>query len=473
MNYRNIASNALFAFAAQGLSVLLNAIISFVLPKVLGVEEFGFWQLFLFYAGYTGFLHLGLNDGVYLCQGGVERSRIDKKDINSEYRFSLGYQLIFAVAIAVLTIFWVKDGNRAFVLLMESVYLLLNNSVLYFSYVFQAMNETKCSSVAVVIDKVVFVIPLVVMMLAGISNFVPYVLAYAISKGVALAFCIWNARDFFSAGLYGLGETACRVWSNIKIGLNLTVASLASSLILGVARFLIDARWGIEAFGKASLALSLVNFFLLFVSQASMVLFPALRQGTASEKKRTYSFLLGFMEIAFPAVYLLYYPAAAILGAWLPQYADSILYFAILLPICLFEGKMDICCTTFFKVLRKERSLLKINIVTVLLSAVLSVVGVYFVGEINAVLIFIVIMLALRSLYSEFRLNNEMEVSSSSLPYQEILLSALFVIAALTTSLLLGFLITAFAYVAYLCINRNWVMTLLSSGKRLLVANRP
>ncbi|WP_413446107.1 lipopolysaccharide biosynthesis protein, partial [Bifidobacterium longum] len=69
LNYRKLASNALAAFFAQGISMLISAMTSIFVPKIMGVEDFGYWQLFMFYASYVGFFHLGINDGVYLEQG--------------------------------------------------------------------------------------------------------------------------------------------------------------------------------------------------------------------------------------------------------------------------------------------------------------------------------------------------------------------------------------------------------------------
>ena len=67
-----------FAVFAQGLSTAVSVILTLLLPKVLGVAEFGYWQLFIFYLGYVGFFHFGINDGVYLIHGGETRDALDK-----------------------------------------------------------------------------------------------------------------------------------------------------------------------------------------------------------------------------------------------------------------------------------------------------------------------------------------------------------------------------------------------------------
>ena len=38
---------------------------------------------------------------------------------------------------------------------------------------------------------------------------------------------------------------------------------------------------------------------------------------------------------------IFYYPIKLILSTWLPQYADSLRYMALLFPICIYESKMS------------------------------------------------------------------------------------------------------------------------------------
>ena len=127
LNYRKLAGDALVAFFAQGVSMLLSAMTSILVPKIMGVESFGYWQLFMFYTSYVGLFHLGINDGVYLEQGGVLRHRINKKVISSEFKFSLLYQLIFSAVLVVLGFCCFKDSSRSFVIIATAIFLLLNN----------------------------------------------------------------------------------------------------------------------------------------------------------------------------------------------------------------------------------------------------------------------------------------------------------------------------------------------------------
>lgn len=460
MNYRAIIKNTLVAILSQGIALCASLAMSLLVPKILGIVEYGFWQLFLFYTSYAGLLSLGAIDGLYLIIGGTERHAVDKRDVISQLVLSSLMVAIFSAAVATIFFFFVGEYSRRAVIVFSAAYAVMSHLVASFGYVFQAMNETKRYSYSVVVDKLSFLAPLLILIFLKVDSFEPYCIAYIASKFVALFYCVHELRDFISVGFLRIRAAIRNLYGSIKVGCKLMLANVSDMLILGVVRSLIDAVWGIEVFGKVSFSLSMVNFFILFISQASMVLFPALRQGNDDERRAFYRGVRDAMEVAFPGIYLLYYPMAAILVFWLPQYADSMLYFALLLPICVFNTKMDICCTTYFKVLRKEGLLLRVNLATVFASALLSVVGVYFIDSLEFMLIGAVTCIVLRSLWCERYLNKKLGVPGSPIQIEEIALTIAFVAAALILPPGIAIPVYAALFVSYLVLNRSVVRSL-------------
>ena len=270
----------------------------------------------------------------------------------------------------------------------------------------------------------------------------------------------------------GVSETIKESVASIRVGFKLMIANVADMLILGAARALVDAVWGIEAFGRVSFSLSLVNFFITFVTQASMVLFPALRQSGEGERRAVYRGMRDAMEVTFPAVYALYvyalyFPMAWLLSAWLPQYAESMRWLAVLLPVCVFHTKMDVCCTTYFKVLRQERTLLAVNVATVAASAVTSLVGVFALGSLEAVLVGAVCCIAARSAWSELRLDREMGVARSPMLVPELLLTGAFMALSLLLPGAWALLAYCVLYGVYLVANRDEVASIVARVRKV------
>ena len=173
------------------------------------------------------------------------------------------------------------------------------------------------------------------------------------------------------------------------------------------------------------------------------------------------------LDVMLPAIYVLFGPIVVILTAWLPQYAKSLELFSILFPICVFDGKMDIVGTTFFKVLRQEKQLLKINIVAFATSAVITIAGTYVFHSVGFTLIGVMFILGIRSTYSELKITNILGVETTRLGFMTLALSAVFVAIAQVASPFVTSLVFFAIYLVYLLINKKHLQSILQAASKL------
>ncbi|MDM8246388.1 hypothetical protein QUW40_07215 [Collinsella tanakaei] len=470
MSFLNsIIKNLLTAFAAQGVSLLVSASMSLLVPKVMGVEDYGFWQLFIFYLGYSGLMLLGLNDGVYLLEGGKTRETIDKRSLSGQFCGALVLQIGMSAALLVGSSALASSNERAFVVSAVAVYALLNNISAFIGYIFQALNETRLFSKSIMIDRGVFLVLLLLSFGFRVSDYRIYITMYIVGKAVCLAYCLFHGYTLVNSRVQSIRAILSDCIHSIKVGFALTISNIMGSLVLGISRLLIDSGWGIVEFGYTSLALSLVSFFTVFVSQVAMVLFPALRQCNTAVQANIYRSMRNGIEIVFPAAYLLYFPIVAILSLWLPMYSTSFKLFGVLLPLCVFDAKQNICSATYLKVLREERLLLIINIATVGLSLLLSLLGMSAFHSIEMTLLGAVAAIVVRSLVSDWYLSRRMRVGQASLPAAEVLLTAVFIVTFDAVSPVLAALLYAASYGLYLLYFRQDLMELVDSMRRILL----
>lgn len=431
MDLRRLFSNFSVALLAQLASLLTSVFITFLVPKFLNVSEFGYWQLFIFYSSYAGLLTFGLNDGVYLRAGGMSRLSIDKRRVGSQFYFCCVMQLCFSLAILAGAWLAVADPSRREVCLALGLYTIVFNLSGFLGYLFQALNETKLYSYAMIISRLSFLPPLIVLLLSRSSSSLWYIGFYIFAQVLALLFCISKAQDFLKAKPLPMWDTLRLSLSNMRIGIKLVLANIASMLILGVMRFAIDDKWGIDTFGAVSFALSLVTFILAFVMQLSMVLFPALRQTAPETLGRTFANLQKILGLTLPLIYLGYFPLTFLVNKWLPQYGETVLYLGVLLPVCLFDSKMSLLGGTFLKVLRKEGVLLAINAVSTLLSLVGVVVAVYVVESVFLALVATLLAILLRSVMAERIVSGSLQVPWGRGVISDLLLTGLFLFVTL------------------------------------------
>ena len=92
-----IAKDLAAVSSGTALASVFGTIVIFVIPRLVTVEDFGYWRVFLLYSGYAGFLHLGLVEGALLSWGG-KPFRIIRPALRSSLRF------IFIQQVALLAI---------------------------------------------------------------------------------------------------------------------------------------------------------------------------------------------------------------------------------------------------------------------------------------------------------------------------------------------------------------------------------
>lgn len=455
MNYRHILGDFSIALLAQATSLLLGFVTSLIIPKVLNVTEYGYWQLFVFYAGYVGFFHFGLNDGVYLIHGGETQKNIDKRSIGSQFSFSIAMESLMSIALIVVALFGPFEAERTFIILATAIFLLINNAALFLGYIFQAMNETKIFSYSTAINNLTLLIALIFLSILGIHDFRIYISFYVSAKTLSLLYCIIKGRELVYVKKYPLKKTAKLAFSSVRVGSKLLIANLASMLIIGFLQFFVDFHWGVEVFGKLSFALSLVSLFQIFAAQASMVLFPALRQTNAKEITSFFSIASLALGIILPAAFVLYLPISVTLSLWLPQYEESFRLFGLLLPICLFESRMDLIGVTYLKVLRKEKTLLIINCVASLLSMGSVVTGILIFDSIELAIILMVFIIACRSLFTEHFIRKTICAPTDNMALFTTIFSILFIIGHLLLPSIITFSLAIIGYGLYVVTQRK------------------
>lgn len=456
MEKKRFKGNLIIALVSQVISTSAGIAISFILPKFLGIEQYAYWQLFLFYVAYVNVLAFGLFEGIYLKHGGKEYENLDTSLLGTEWKIYIAIQGLFSI-IMMLIIFISKiNVDRKFVLGCCCICIVVINSNDYLGRILQAVNCTKIYSISVIIYNILWFIAIGIVYFGKIYSYKIIVIMYVLGHIFAGIYLINKSRKIVFSSKCKIKYVIYDMKDNIKIGINLFVAGYASSLIIGSARFLVDSFWGIEIFGKVSFTLSITYFFLRFINQVSMTMFPALRRVETGKMKIIFSTVSSGLDIFLPGILLGYVPMKLLLGIWLPHYSESLEYLALLLPICVFDGKMQLLFDTYYKVLRKERKLLLLNVSTMFFSIAITLFLLCVYHNLLLVLLGIVFVIAIRS----FRAYNYLSKIFDT-PFEDYILTFILVLIFILSS---WFLSDIFSFLLYLVfylvyIIYNWEKT--------------
>lgn len=421
-------SNLLFAVVAQGVGLLSSILTSLVLPKLLGVEDYAYWQLFMLYSSYAGFALFGLNDGIYLRLGGMRYDDLDHGALKGQQSIVLLSQIAVAIVCLGVAATLGLDSDRTVVLVFVVVFGLASNMTQCLRYVFQCTNLTRISSLADLASKGLFIVCIGTLFLVGFGSFLPFVVCFTACQFLALCYVLVCARSVLSAPLKLRGALAACV-SDVKSGMKIMVAYYADSLVVGFTRMLIDARLGLVVFGKLSLSFSLTNFVLTFIGQVGMVAFPVLKRLEPSQQRDKYAYIRRVLHIILPAIYIAYVPIRYVLVLWLPDYAESFVYLALTMPLCVYSCKANLLFNTYMKIGRHETKLCLINVATMVLNAALSFVLIDTVGLVGAT-VGIIVSVAVRDCMFEWFMDRQFNVGYTRQCLSQAILAAGFMLAS-------------------------------------------
>lgn len=447
---RSILQKAGYAVTSNLLSLLVSTLVVLVLPKFIGVASYGYWQLYLFYVSYVGFFHFGWIDGIYLKYGGAHFDDLDESRFFSQFVTYGLFQALIAIVIFIVGNLISANGDKQFIFNMLAITLLFTNLRFFIIYLLQTTNRIKESSIITILDRLVYFLLLMSLVLMGSSNYHIMIYVDVIARALSLVYGIYLCRNILLRPLTDYQLELGEIWDNIKAGSNLMFSNIASMLIIGTVRMGIERRWDVATFGKVSLTLSISNLMMTFINAVGIVIFPMIKRMKEEYIPVIYKVLRDYLMVVMLGVMLVYYPLRFFLDDWLPAYSDSLKYMALVFPMSIFEGKMALLINTYLKALRMEKVILRVNLLTMLLSFATTVLTTIVFQKIELAVLSIVVLLMFRCFLAEYLLSKRLQIEIVRDVLLEILMATIFIFTGWTLSIFAGLAIYLACYLLYL-----------------------
>ena len=462
--------NFSYTLTSNLVSLLISTLVVLIVPKLIGIQEYGYWQLYLFYSSYVGFMHFGWNDGIYLRFGGKEYKELNKSLFFSQFYMLVLLQVLIVAVAFIISVLFIVDDNRLFILKMTAVCMIIVNIRAMLLLILQGTNRIKEYAQITMMDRILYCCLIIVFLVVGVREYKLMVLADLIGKLISLFFamyCCWDMVFCRMATFYFSFEEALE---NISVGIKLMFSNIASMLIIGIVRFGIERSWDVSTFGKVSLTLSISNLMMLFINAIGIIMFPILRRTDEKKLPSIYITMRDFLMVILLGALIVYYPIKVVLSAWLPKYADSLMYMALIFPMCVFEGKMALLINTYLKTLRKEKLMLKINLISLALSVMITFITTILFKNLNLAIESIVLLLAFRCVLAEMFLSKILKISLHKDIFLELAMTLIFILTGWFINSWLAVLLYAVAYIMYLAIKRKDITNTIKNVKLLMKA---
>lgn len=460
--------NFSYTLLSNFISLSISAIVVLIVPKLIGVDEYGYWQLYLFYSSYVGFLHFGWSDGIYLRYGGKRYEDLDKKLFFSQFWMLVILQVILFILIFVVSTIFVNDTNQIFIFKMTALCLLIVNLRCMLSYILQGTNRIKEYTQITIMEKVFYCCLILLLLILGIRQYKLMIMADLIGKLISFLYSMYCCRDIVFSKISSFYLNLKETIENINVGIKLMFANIASMLIIGIVRFGIERIWDVSTFGKVSLTLSISNLMMIFINAVGIIIFPVLRRTDNQKLHGIYATMRTFLMTPLLGVLVVYYPLKVILSVWLPQYSESVTYMALIFPMCVYEGKMSLLINTFLKTLRKEKIILFVNVLSLILSLITTFIFVFLLKNLTLSVVSIVLLVTFRCVLAEIFLSKIINISLYNEIILEILMTLVFILTGWFVGSWVGVVIYLLAYALYLFIKRKDIITTLKNVKKLV-----
>lgn len=433
-----------YTFFANIFSTFVSSLFILIIPKLIGVAEYGYWQLFVFYSGYIAYMSLGITDGIYLRYGGLEYEDLPRKKLIAQYWSLAAFEVLVSIG-AYLAIYpRITDADRAFILLFVCMVALLTVPKSLLTFCMQATNRIKDNALTIIIEKAVYFLIVLGMLVFRFYSFKWMIVADILGRVASNLFAAFRMKEIVIGEMADWRTTSKELFMNMRIGSKLMVANLSGILIIGIIRFGVERNWGIKTFGQVSLTLSLSNMMMLLVNAVGVIMFPMLRRMNKDKLALTYQTIREVLMAALFACLWGYFPIVFILGRWLPHYAASFDYMILLFPMIVFESKMVLLINSFLKTLRFERAMLLINLAVLALSAGMTFLTAYCLKNLQLSILNITLMVALKAIISEYFLGKQLGMNMGKGILMDSIIAASFILICWR----LPFSLAAIAYLA-------------------------
>ena len=207
---------------------------------------------------------------------------------------------------------------------------------------------------------------------------------------------------------------------------------------------------------------------MFFISAVGIVIFPILKRINKDKLSIIYKTMRDSLLVLLLGILIIYYPLKTFMVMWLPNYADSLIYLALVFPMFIYEGKMVLLINTYINTLRKENIIFKINIIMMIITIIITYINTQIFNNLDLTVISIVILLIIRSVIAELYLAKALNIKVLKDIILEILLTTIFILSAWFIDSYITIIIYIVFYIIYLLIKKKDLIITINNIKDLL-----
>lgn len=386
--------------AGTALAAVFNTLLVFLIPRLVSVEDFGYWRLFLLYTGYAGFLHLGFADGALLRWAGRPLEEFRHEVVPSmKFMFWQNLTLIVPPSLIMVLLLPSPLGLIGVAILIFS---LIINLAVVLQYGLQGARRFKPVAFATAAPLGLFVLLVLVWHLRAVPGFRVLIALYCASWTVLLIWFWTLVRPMrcrrAADSAWSLGKTC------ILLGWPVVLASTGFGLVQTADRIIVSSALPIYDFAQYSLASSMMFVPVASIAAVYRVFFSHVAAVEHEGRTKVYAHASKFLLLAWSLLLPYFFVLEVFVRRFLPKYAESLPIAEILLVGVIFLAGVQILHTSFAYLYGRQRQFLFLTLGALVGSVSVAFVTAVWLRSLVAVAIGQVVALAMWWLINEWKL---------------------------------------------------------------------
>lgn len=359
--------------------LIAKALTWLVVPKVLGVMEYGYYKTFTLYLVYAMLLHFGFPDGMLLIYGGQDYQEIDQNEFRTYTRFFIGFQTIISVLIVGISMA-VCQGMKCYIFCMIGMDTLFVNLATYYKFISQAVMQFKKYTLRNVMQAVMQILMLgIIVTLDKLEVLQPngavYILGIVLIDAGLLIWYMVTYKDLTFGKVDSLRKWIPKIKNIFTVGILLTISYQVAHLVFFLDSQMVEILFSVETYSLYAFAYSITNMITAIISAIATVMFPSLKRLEVQDTVSKFPMLMAIVSIIVFFLLAAYFPLTLFVKWFLPDYTLSLKYLQIIMPGLALSSCINLIIFTYYKVLNQLKRYLVIALVILLVGGILNCGG--------------------------------------------------------------------------------------------------
>lgn len=359
VSQKTFFKNIVIVLISNIISMVAGVLIGFIIPKIMGVTEYGYYKTFTLYSSYIGILHFGFIDGIYLKFAGKRYEDLDKEKFRTYFKFLFGLELAASILVLGVSFIFFKT-NYFWIILFVAINILATNITTYYELISQIMMKFKRTTARNIIRCSLNIVSVLTLYFlyrfndVTIYNYYYVIITLSVNYLLAVWYMI-TYRDITFGKSKKIFEEKEAIGYFFKVGVPLLLSNLIGQIIYVVDQQFVNIAFDNDTYAVYAFAYNMINLITVATSAISTVLYPTLKRMNEETIKDNYSRINAYLLMFVAFCLIAYFPLFLIVTHFLPKYNGSLPTFLVILPGVLISSSISVikynCYKTFNKII--------------------------------------------------------------------------------------------------------------------------